>query len=185
MSRTLCATFLLIKTMKKLITLLCLYCFSFSYCQNLDKNIGDSIFFDLKNASYTNVQDSFFIDVPVSIKTLNNISNFDFWFKFNQAKLTYISTHSILSGLDAFTNYNSTNQTLSNTSSGPTLSYVVPNNVTLMKLRFLMSSKCLTILNSDFTNINVLTEGSTAKYQIINFTQPNIQGGDQVNCSEV
>lgn len=170
--------------MKKLILLLILFVNLVAISQtNTDKNIGDTIFFDIKTATYSSNQDSFFIEIPVRIKSISAISNFDFWFKFDQTKLTYISTTNILNNLDAFTNYNAANQTLSNTSSGPTLSYVVPNNTNLMSLKFLLASKCTFIDASSFNTINTLTEGTTSKYKFNTFANASIIGGDQTNCS--
>lgn len=147
-----------------------------------EKKLTDTLIFDLKNAVYTNHNDSFFVDIPIRLKSQGNVSNFDFWFKFDETKLKYISTQSTYTNLDSYSFFNSNNHNLSNTSSGPSISFVVPNNIPLIKLRFLLHSKCVVLTSSLFNSISTLTEGSPAKYLFTGMVDKQIQNQSVANC---
>jgi hypothetical protein len=133
-----------------------------------NKNLSDSIVFDLNQAIYSTVSSVNYIEIPVWIKSTNvSISSFDFWFQFDASKLTYVSTSSLVAGLDAFSNFNINNSYLSNTSSGASIDFIVPLNTNLIKLKFSISGQCTTILPTDFYNITALVNGEVSSKKII------------------
>ncbi len=142
---------------------------------------NDTMFFDLNHAVVTTSQMATYYDVPVSIKSPGPINSFDFWFHFNQTKLTYYSTIAIISQLDAYSNFNSGNQFLSNTTSGPSLSYQVPSSTTLLFVRFQLNAACTEVDTSDFNTITTLLNGSVCKNKFI-YDSP-ISSGISINTS--
>jgi hypothetical protein len=131
-----------------------------------NKALNDTIVFDLANADfYTNAGASF-IDIPVILKSTDlTINSFDFWFQFNTSELTYVSTASLVSGLDAFSNFNQANFYLSNTSSGTSINFNVPINVPVVKLTFQLSAACNLINSQDFSNITTLFDGMVSSHK--------------------
>ena len=100
--------------MKKILFIIVSICISqLAHSQNYlqkpqqEKSVSDTIIFDINQAVFTNVAGINYIEFPVILKSTNTgITSFDFWFQFNLNKLTYVSTSSLISGLDAFSNYN-------------------------------------------------------------------------------
>ena len=132
-----------------------------------NKALNDTIVFDILNANYYSNAGSNFIEIPVVLQSNNpNINSFDFWFQFNQTELTYVSTTSLVSGLDAFSNFNQANFYLSNTSSGTSISFNVPINVPVVKLTFQLSAACNLINSQDFSNITTLFDGIVSSHKI-------------------
>ena len=132
-----------------------------------NKALNDTIVFDILNANYYANAGVNYIDIPVLLKSSNpNINSFDFWFQFNQTELTYVSTTSLVSGLDAFSNFNQANFYLSNTSSGTSISFNVPINVPVVKLTFQLSAACNLINSQDFSNITTLFDGIVSSHKI-------------------
>jgi PKD repeat protein len=127
----------------------------------------DTIVFELDAATYETVDGLTYIDIPVSITSDNNqINAIDYWFQFDLTKLTYVSTSSLFGSLDVFSNFNSTNLYLSNTSSTSFSSVYVPTFEPLMILRFQSLNPCNQITDADFYSINALLNGivSSAKF---------------------
>ena len=132
-----------------------------------NKALNDTIVFDILNANYYANAGVNYIDIPVVLKSSNpNINSFDFWFQFNQTELTYVSTTSLVTGLDAFSNFNQANFYLSNTSSGTSISFNVPINVPVVKLTFQLSAACNLINSQDFSNITTLFDGIVSSHKI-------------------
>ena len=122
-----------------------------------NKNLTDTMFFDLSQAVYSTVGSVNYIEFPVWIKSSSTqISSFDFWHQFDLNKLTYVSTTSLLVGLDAFSNFNVNNSYLSNTTSGSSITFIVPTNTNLIKVKYSINGNCTTILPSDFFSITAL-----------------------------
>jgi gliding motility-associated-like protein len=128
---------------------------------------NDTMFFDLSKALFSG-NGPYYYDIPVIVKSNGPISNFDFWFKYNQSEMTYDSTINMVSALDPYTYYNPFNQFLSNTTSGPIASYNIPKNTTLIYLRFKLASACTLIDSDDFNSITTLLNGSECKHKFIN-----------------
>jgi hypothetical protein len=125
------------------------------------------MFFDLSQAVYSTVGSVNYIEFPVWIKSSSTqISSFDFWHQFDLNKLTYVSTTSLIVGLDAFSNFNINNSYLSNTTSGSSVTFIVPTNTNLIKVKYSINGNCTTILPTDFFNITALIDGnvSTSKF---------------------
>ena len=132
------------------------------------KAINDTIVFDINQAVYSNTAGINYIEIPVILKSTNQaINSFDFWFQFNLAKLTYTSTASLISGLDAFSNYNASNFYLSNTSSGTSITFNVPTNVPVIQLKFQLADACTQIDASDFSNVTTLFDGNVSAYKFL------------------
>jgi hypothetical protein len=132
-----------------------------------NKDLTDTMFFDLSQAVYSTVGSVNYIEFPVWIKSSSTqISSFDFWHQFDLNKLTYVSTTSLIVGLDAFSNFNINNSYLSNTTSGSSVTFIVPNNTNLIKVKYSINGNCTTILPTDFFNITALIDGnvSTSKF---------------------
>jgi PKD repeat protein len=135
------------------------------------KSMADTIVFDLANASYYTNTGANFIDIPVILKSTDlTINSFDFWFQFNTSELTYVSTTSLVNGLDAFSNFNQANFYLSNTSSGTSINFNIPINTPVVKLTFQLNAACALINAQDFSNITTLFDGDVSSFK---FTAPS------------
>lgn len=165
--------------MKAIITFLLLLSFTnFIWAQKGEflqsgqsKSMADTIVFDLANANYYANAGSNFIEIPVILKSTDpTINSFDFWFQFNLNELTYISTSSLVTGLDAFSNFNQANFYLSNTSSGTSINFNIPTNTPVVKLTFQLSSACALINSQDFNNVTTLFDGDLSSFK---FTAPS------------
>ncbi len=133
--------------------------------------LNDTIFFDLDQALITTTTGNSFIDIPVYMKATDPVNSFDFWFKFDETKLTYFSTISALSALDTYSNFNQNDRFLRNTTSGPSSSYQIANNTTLIYVRFQLKSSCTQVFTTDFTNVTALTNGQICRTKFISSTQ--------------
>ena len=161
--------------MKKILILLITVCFqqvafSQSHLQKpaQEKAVNDTIVFDINQAVFTNVAGINYIEFPVILKSTNTgITSFDFFFQFNLNKLTYVSTSSLISGLDAFSNYNSSNLYLSNTSSGTSITFIIPANVPVIKLKFQLATACTQITQADFSNVTTLFNGDVSSHKFV------------------
>lgn len=169
--------------MKKIFILLIAICFQqivFSQAHlqkpSQEKALNDTIVFDINQAVFTNVAGINYIEFPVILKSTNTgISSFDFWFQFNLNKLSYVSTSSLVTGLDAFSNYNSANLYLSNTSSGTSITFSIPTNIPVIKLKFQLATACTEINQSDFSNVTTLFNGDVSSYKFEAPTQAPIE----------
>jgi len=133
-----------------------------------EKAVIDTMIFDINQAVFTNVAGINYIEFPVILKSTNTgITSFDFFFQFNLNKLTYVSTSSLISGLDAFSNYNSSNLYLSNTSSGTSITFIIPANVPVIKLKFQLASACTVINQNDFSNVTTLFDGDVSSHKFV------------------
>ena len=134
---------------------------------------NDTLFFDLQNAifSFSNGQTLF--DVPIYVKSKGSVSSFDFRMKYNQSKLTYVSTIKVISQLEPYTFLNPNDNFLRNNTSGPYVSYTIPNNTTLVYVRFKLNVPCTTISASDFFSITTLLVGYPCKNKVTEVTPFN------------
>jgi hypothetical protein len=124
------------------------------------ENYGDTIVFDLNQGVYSSENGINYFTYPVKIKsTYTAITSFDFWFKFNESKLTFVSSNSTLNGLDVFSNFNSNNHYLSSTASMPSISNTIPANTNIMELKFIVNGPCPEVNTNDFFNSNSLING--------------------------
>jgi PKD repeat protein len=127
---------------------------------------NDTLFFDLQNAMYTFSKTENFVDIPIFVRSKGPVSSFDFRMKFNQTKLTYISTTNVEAQLQPFTSLNTNDNFLRNNTAGPSVSYVIPNNTTLVYVRFQINVPCTTISETDFFSITTLLVGYPCKNQV-------------------
>jgi PKD repeat protein len=169
--------------MKKILILLVTICFqqvvsAQSHLQKPphEKALNDTIVFDINQAVFTNVGSINYIEFPVILKSTNTgITSFDFWFQFNLNKLTYVSTSSLISGLDAFSNFNSANLYLSNTSSGTSITFNIPTNIPVIRLKFELATACTVINQNDFSNVTTLFDGDVSSHKFVAPTEQPIQ----------
>jgi len=169
--------------MKKILFIILSICISqLAHSQNFlqkphhEKALIDTMIFDINQAVYSNVGSQYYIEFPVILQTTStNLTSFDFWFNFDQSKLTYQSTTALFSGLDAFSFFNSATLVLSNTSSGTSLTYIIPTNVPVIKLKFALANACTQITGADFYSINTLFDGFESSYKFEAPTQQPIQ----------
>lgn len=133
-----------------------------------EKALNDTIVFDINQAVFSSVGSINYIEFPVILKSSNTaINSFDFWFQFNVSKLTYLSTTAVISGLDAFSNYNTANFYLSNTSSGTSITFNIPTNIPVIKLKFELATACTEITQTDFSNITTLFNGDVSSHKFV------------------
>lgn len=130
--------------------------------------LTDTVVFDISAASYSNAGGVYYIDIPISIHSTDlGINALDFWFQFNTSKMTYLSTTALVPGLDPFTNFNANNQVLSNTTSGPSLSFSTPLYTEILMLRFVLTSACTEVYPSDFFSIFALVNGNLSSHLFV------------------
>jgi hypothetical protein len=165
--------------MKHLFLFVILSITSFTSYSQIDqvKSIADTMVFDLDNAVISTDLGTTYYDLPVYAIIPSGISSFDFWFQFNESEMTYDSTIVIINELDAFSNFNINNHNLSNTTSGPDITYNVPTNTVLLKLRFILASASTIIDTSDFSAMTVLFNGIVSSYKF-NYTGSNAAVND-------
>ena len=152
--------------MKRILSFLFLFGAFTSIAQSHSKSVLDTMVFDLANATTTTTSGTTYSEFPVYAITTGGISSFDFWFQFNQTELTYVSTTSLVTGLDAFSNFNQANFYLSNTTSGSSINFNIPINVPVVKLTFQLSAACNLINSQDFSNITTLFDGIVSSHKI-------------------
>jgi gliding motility-associated-like protein len=127
---------------------------------------NDTLFFDLQNAIYSFSNGITYFDMPIYVKSKGPVSSFDFRMKFNQTKLTYISTTKIIAQLEPYSFLNPNDNFLRNNTSGPYVSYVIPNNTPLVYVRFQINVPCTSISETDFFSITTLLVGYPSKYKV-------------------
>lgn len=145
-----------------------------SLSKSASAELSDTLVFDLNQAVYSTNAGVSYIDIPVLLHSSNtSVNAIDFWFQFDLTKLSYVSTSTTLSGFDVFSNYNSSNQNLSNTSSGTSTNFNLPTYTTIMTLRFQLLNSCLIIGSSEFYNPTTLVNGIVSSYQFTDATAPD------------
>jgi len=158
--------------LKIAVLLLGVFAFFDAFAKQNDSNefltLTDTVVFDISAASYPNAGGVYYIDIPISIYSTDlGINALDFWFQFNTSKMTYLSTTALVPGLDPFTNFNVNNQVLSNTTSGPSLSFSTPLYTEVLMLRFVLTSACTEIYPSDFFSIFALVNGNLSSHLFV------------------
>ena len=156
--------------MKRILSFLFLFGALTSIAQSHSKSVLDTMVFDLANATTTTTSGTTYYEFPVYAITTGGISSFDFWFQFNETKLTYDTTLVIVTDLDSYSNFNTT--------SGPSLTYELPGNTTLLKLRFILSSASTIIEAADFFACTALFNGNPCNYY---WTAPATNNGAGIN----
>ncbi len=146
---------------------------------------NDTLFFDLQNAIYTFSNGVTYFDMPVYVRSKGPVSSFDFRMKFNQTKLTYISTTKVIAQLEPYTFLNPNDNFLRNNTSGPYVSYVIPNNTPLVYVRFQVNVPCTSVSAADFFSITTLLVGYPCKNKVTPVTPitANSQLTTSILCS--
>ena len=158
--------------LKIAVLLLGVFAFFDAFATQKDSNefltLSDTVVFDISAASYSNAGGVYYIDIPISIHSTDlGINALDFWFQFNTSKMTYQSCIALVPGLDPFTNFNVNNQVLSNTTSGPSLSFSTPLFTEILMLRFVLTGACTEIYPSDFVSIFALVNGNLSSHLFV------------------
>ena len=173
------------------VLLLGVFAFFDAFATQKDSNefltLSDTVVFDISAATYSNTGGVYYIDIPISIHSADlGINALDFWFQFNASKMTYQSCIALVPGLDPFTNFNANNQVLSNTTSGPSLSFSMPLYTEILMLKFVLTSACTEIYPSDFYSIFALVNGNLSSHHFVSPSGiPNFEiQQPQPYCSE-
>ena len=148
---------------------------------------NDTLVFDLQNAILSTTSGLSYIDIPLFIKSTVPVSSFDFKLKFDQSKMTFISTTKVVTQLYPYAYFNPTDNFLRCNITGPSVDYVISDNTPLIYVRFQLNSSCTKIDVNDFTSITTLLKGYPCQYKITAFTSStpafNITSG--AICSSV
>lgn len=163
--------------MKKPLLLIMLILQGLSFAQSTQKSVLDTMVFDLANATTYGGTGVNYFEFPVYAATTGGISNFDFWFQFDETKLTYDTTTAVDINLDTYSNFNPSNHNLSNTTSGPSLTYSIQGNTPLIKLRFTLATPTTTINAADFFACNALFNGNPCNFY---WTAPSSNNGAEI-----
>jgi hypothetical protein len=130
--------------------------------------LNDTIVFDLSQATFVTENSVTYMEFPVLLNSLDpQINAVDFWFQFDLSKLTYVSTTATVGSFDVYSNFNSTNEYLSNTSSTSSIAVFLPLNVPIIKLKFSLVNPCDQISENDFYNQNALLNGIVSVSEFI------------------
>ncbi len=122
-------------------------------------DIFDTVFFDLTNAIYS----ANTVEIPVFIKTDDQVFALDFSTQFDLNKLTYDSLINLTPSLSPLAWFNNADSTLRMTSFS--LSQL-SNNTALVHVRFIIATG-QTLSGSDFDIKNVLLNGESCTWYII------------------
>jgi PKD repeat protein len=143
--------------------------------------LNDTIVFDLSQATFVTENSVTYMEFPVLLNSLDpQINAVDFWFQFDLSKLTYVSTTATVGSFDVYSNFNSTNEYLSNTSSTSSIAVFLPLNVPIIKLKFSLVNPCDQISENDFYNQNALLNGIVS---VSEFITPAANEGIAVNTT--
>lgn len=145
----------------------------------------DTMTFDLTNARIVNEGADIFYDLPVFFQSETKISSFDFWFRFTTSKLTYHSTITMIPQLDSYSFFNTNNQYLSNTTSGPSTAFEIPANTLLVYVRFKVSNTCVSVGKSDFQMANALLNGEVCVPYFKSEDNRSIEISESSICTDV
>ena len=131
-------------------------------------NSNDSIIFDLANATLT----ATYLDLPIYIKSDDVVLGIDYALKFNLSKLSYSIAIDILAESSAAF-FNPTDLFLRYSGGSPMSGLPSSGNIYVTKIRFALSTPCVTISAADFTNISTLINGVTCSNRVtsLNFSQ--------------
>jgi hypothetical protein len=128
---------------------------------------GDTIFLEVDHSAITYSSGVYYLDVPIYMTAVSDAFSFDLWFKFNEAKMTYSSTIANVSELDPTSNFSDINSFLSNSTSGPSISYQMPLNTDLITLRFVLAEATTIIEAADIFQINSLIDGVVCNNKVV------------------
>jgi hypothetical protein len=136
---------------------------------------SDTLVFDLSSAEYSAEGLNSYVEFPVYFTGQNDTVNaVDFWFPFNTTKLTFISTSSLFSTLDVYSNYITSNETLSCTASTFSIFEFLPAGTQLVAVKFQLNNACDRIEIEDIIDPQVLLNGNEVAYIVTNPLQVSI-----------
>ncbi|MFO0477735.1 MAG: PKD domain-containing protein [Bacteroidota bacterium] len=140
----------------------------------------DSLIFALQSSTTT----INYIDIPIILKSKNVITAIDFSFKFNETKLTYDTVFNKYNYLSSLINFNTFDRKLRYTSSSL---LKIDTSVTLIVLRFKLTTPCTQISSTDFSVVKTYLNGDPSD-NIISYTSklssPNADFNTGVLCSK-
>ncbi len=128
---------------------------------------GDTLFFDLSNATFDDNGTDFFVNIPVIFESVSSsISAIDFWMQYDENRLEFASATITASNADLFAHYDNASQTLRLTSSGDDVNTFFDANSQVFTLRYKLIDPCQVISESDFTSIDVLFNGMSGNWKM-------------------
>ena len=128
---------------------------------------GDSLFFDLSNATFDDNGTDFFVNIPVIFQSVSSSVNaIDFWMQYDENRLEFTSASVDASNADVFAHYDNASQTLRLTSSGDDVNTFFDENTQVFTLRYKLIDPCQVISESDFISINVLFNGAPGNWKM-------------------
>ncbi len=128
--------------------------------------IQDTVHIDLNQLNQYYLANVQHVEIPVYFNgTTADVNAIDFWFQFNTTKYTYIETLSEQAEADAFSNFNTENLYLSNTTSSSGNEAFFAAEAPLLTLHFQLNDPCAEVLVSDFSNGQALVNGLEAAIQ--------------------
>ena len=131
---------------------------------------NDTVVFDLQNALLSTNAGLTYIDIPLYVKSTIPVSSFDFRLKFDQTKMTFVSTSKVVTQLSPYSYFNPNDNFLRCNVAGPSIDYIIPNNTPLIYARFQLNSSCTKVDINDFTSITILLKGYPCQYKITAFS---------------
>ena len=128
--------------------------------------IQDTVHIDLNQLNQFYLANVQHVEIPVYFNGATaDVNAIDFWFMFNTTKYTYIETLSEQAEADAFSNFNTENLYLSNTTSSSGNEAFFAAETPLLTLHFQLNDPCAEVLVSDFSNGQALVNGLEAAIQ--------------------
>lgn len=133
---------------------------------NLIIDAGDTIVFDLANATLT----SAYIDIPIYLVTDDMVNSFDYAIRFNLSKLTFSTTIDILpsdSTIISLAHFNDIDLFLRFTSSS--LQGYPVSGTHLTTMRFLINTPCSSLSAADFMDGLAIINGIQCSWRVTDF----------------
>ena len=124
-------------------------------------DFSDTVIFDLSSVV---VGAGNIIDIPVSIKSDDIVNALDFWLKYDQTKLEYITINSLKAYLQVQHYYNTNDSTIRFTSNSFTNYDYYPEKLVTIQFKILGSS----INSGDFNSLVSLLNGDSCTPKLIN-----------------
>jgi hypothetical protein len=125
-------------------------------------DFSDTVIFDLSSVV---VGAGNIIDIPVSIKSDDIVNALDFWLKYDQTKLEYITINSLKAYLQVQHYYNPNDSTIRFTSNSVSSNYdYYPEKLVTIQFKILGSS----INSGDFNSLVSLLNGDSCTPKLIN-----------------
>jgi chitodextrinase len=128
---------------------------------------GDTLFFDLINATFDDNGTDFFVNIPVVLNAVSlGINAIDFWMEFEESRLEFVNATLDANNAGMLANFDQASQALRLTSSGDDVNTYFAQNMQVFTLRYKMLDPCEVITPSDFFSIQVLFNGLAGNWKM-------------------